>query len=63
MDAFDLFKKLASGAKFNKNRFRSDAEKLGVGYKHVLVQNPSFFSSLYDAHADNKIHSVAEKKG
>ncbi|XP_043282729.1 probable ATP-dependent RNA helicase DDX52 [Venturia canescens] len=30
MDTYDLFKKLSSGVKFDKNRFRSDAEKLGL---------------------------------
>ena len=30
MDAFDLFKKLGAGAKFDFKRFRSDAEKLHV---------------------------------
>ena len=30
MDAYDLFRKLGSGAKFDFKRFRSDAEKLHV---------------------------------
>lgn len=30
MDAHDLFKKLAAGAKFDKKRFRGDAEKFQV---------------------------------
>lgn len=30
MDAYDIFKKLASGVKFDKKRFRQDAEKFKV---------------------------------
>lgn len=32
MDAFDLFKKLSAGTKFDKKRFRSDVEKFKVRY-------------------------------
>ena len=32
MDAFDLFKKLGAGAKFDFKRFRNDAERLHVSF-------------------------------
>lgn len=32
MDAFDLFKKLSSGTKFDKRRFKTDIEKFKVRY-------------------------------
>ena len=41
MDAFDLFKKLGAGAKFDFKRFRSDAEKL-----HVILLSFGLVSSL-----------------
>lgn len=37
MDANDLFNKLASGTKFNKKRFQSDARRFQVRY--LLVFN------------------------
>lgn len=30
MDAFDLFKKLSAGTKFDKKRFKSDTERFQV---------------------------------
>lgn len=37
MDAFDLFRKIGSGAKFDLKRFAKDAERFKVGFnvKHI----------------------------
>lgn len=42
MDAYDLFRKLGSGAKFDFKRFRSDAEKLQVSALWLLFTDVYF---------------------
>ena len=45
MDAYDLFKRLGSGAKFDFKRFRSDAERLKVNVcNHFRSTCAAFFA-------------------
>ncbi len=38
MDAFDLFRKLGSGAKFDLKRFVKDAERFKVGFNAKYIR-------------------------
>ncbi len=38
MDAFDLFRKLGSGAKFDLKRFGKDAERFKVGFNAKYIR-------------------------
>lgn len=44
MDAYDIFKTLAAGAKFNLKRFQSDAERFSVS---SIIHIENYFSTVY----------------
>lgn len=46
MDAFDLFKKLGSGAKFNLKRFGKDAERFRVGFNAKYIRTLTYVRLL-----------------
>lgn len=47
MDAFDLFKKLGSGAKFDLKRFAKDAERFKVGFDAKCIIKLTYSGLLF----------------
>lgn len=43
MDAYELFRKLSTGVKFDKKRFQTDAERFQVLTNNVIVANITMF--------------------
>ncbi|XP_043462282.1 probable ATP-dependent RNA helicase DDX52 [Leptopilina heterotoma] len=62
MDAYDIFKTLSAGAKFNLKRFQSDAERFSLIRKPVKEEKVEIKVEPLDSIADNLEFSTKRKR-